>query len=145
MLNKWWKCSNALWKVATVIGVLAWKWPATPVATQTRSHVALQPRSLRSNLRSGVIFFFASLLLWLEREKNNAWYIHLTSRQPPPSLHNLTSAWPVMLLANNRLLYRSQIFARILGKRKFLSTSMLRWRFDSPPKFKCVVFVMKYC
>ena len=96
--------------------------------------------------------FFASLLLWLEREKNNAWYIHLTSRQPPPSLHNLTSAWPVMLLANNRLPYRSQIFARImsllksiLGKRKFLSTSMLRWLFDSPPKFKCVVFVMKYC
>ena len=47
--------------------------------------------------------FFASLLLWLEREKNNAWYIYLTSRQPPPNLHNLTSAWPVMLLANKRL------------------------------------------
>ena len=28
--------------------------------------------SLLYNLRSGVIFFFASLLLWLEREKNNA-------------------------------------------------------------------------
>ena len=26
------------------------------------------------------LFFFASLFLWLEREKNNAWYIHLTSR-----------------------------------------------------------------
>ena len=25
-----------------------------------------------SNLRSGVFFFFASFLLWLEREKNNA-------------------------------------------------------------------------
>ena len=31
------------------------------------------------NLRSGV-FFLASLLLWLEREKNNAWFIYLTSR-----------------------------------------------------------------
>ena len=79
----------------------------------------------------------ASLLLWLEREKkNNAWYIYLTSSQPPPNLHNLTSAWPVMLLANKRLPYGSQILARImsllksiLGKRKFLSTSMFRWRF----------------
>ena len=80
--------------------------------------------------------FFASLLLWLEREKYNAWYIYLTSRQPPPNLHNLTSAWPVMLLANKRLPYGNQILARImsllksiLGKRKFLSTSMFRWRF----------------
>ena len=79
----------------------------------------------------------AFLLLWLEREKkNNAWYIYLTSSQPPPNLHNLTSAWPVMLLANKRLPYGSQILARImsllksiLGKRKFLSTSMFRWRF----------------
>ena len=35
-------------------------------------------------------------------KKNNAWYIYLTSHQPPPNLHNLTSAWPVMLLANQR-------------------------------------------
>ena len=35
---------------------------------------------ISTNLRSGVIFFLASLFLWLEREKNNAWYIHLTSR-----------------------------------------------------------------
>ena len=92
------------------------------------------------NLSSGIIFilfyFFASLLLWLKREKNNAWYIHLTSHQPPPNLHNLTAAWPVMLLANKRLPYGNQILARImsllksiLGKRKFLSTSMFRWRF----------------
>ena len=40
---------------------------------------------ISTNLRSGVIFFLASLFLWLEREKNNAWYIHLTSRQPPPN------------------------------------------------------------
>ena len=46
-------------------------------------------------------FFFASLLFWLERKKNNAWYIYLTSHQPPPNLHNLTSAWPVMLLVWN--------------------------------------------
>ena len=75
------------------------------------------------------IYFFAFLLLWLEREKNNAWYIHLTSHQPPPNLHNLTSAWPVMLLASQRLRHGSQILAgimslskSILGKRKFLST-----------------------
>ena len=87
-------------------------------------------------LRSGVIFSFASLFLWLEREKNNAWYIHLTSRQPHPNLHNLTSARPVMLLANKRLPYGNQILARImsflksiLGKRKFLSTSVFRRRF----------------
>ena len=91
------------------------------------------------NLRSGVIIFFvvASLLLWLERETNNAWYIHLTSRHPPTNLHNLTSARPVMLLANHRLRDGNQIFARIclfwntviLRKRKFLTTSMFRWSF----------------
>ena len=88
------------------------------------------------NLRSGVIFFLASLLLWLEREKSNAWYIHLTSHQPPPNLHNLTSAWPVTLLANKRLPYRNQILARImsllksvLGEKNFLNTSVFRWRF----------------
>ena len=27
-------------------------------------------------------FFFTFLLLWHERETNNAWYIHLTSHQP---------------------------------------------------------------
>ena len=71
------------------------------------------------NLRSGVIFiiifFLASLLLWREREKNNAWYIHLTSHQPPPNLHNLTSAWPVMLLANQQLPDGNQIFVAIMG------------------------------
>ena len=83
------------------------------------------------------IYLFASMARELAREgKNNAWYIYLTSRQPPPNLHNLTSAWPVMLLANKRLPYGNQILARImsllksiLGKRKFLSTSMFRWRF----------------
>ena len=91
------------------------------------------------NVRSGVIiiffFFFASLLLWREREKNNAWYIHLTSHQPPPNLHNLTSALPVMLLVNQRLPDGNQILVGIMslslksvvGKRKFLNTC--RWRF----------------
>ena len=74
---------------------------------------------LVSNLRSGIIFiiifsFFASLLLWLKGKKNNAWYIYLTSRQPPPNLHSLTSAWPVMLLANQRLQDGNQILARII-------------------------------
>ena len=60
------------------------------------------------------LFFFclfASLLLWLEREKKNAWYIYLTSHQPPPNLHKLTSAWPVMLSANQRLPEGNQILA----------------------------------
>ena len=80
----------------------------------------------RLNLRSGVSFFFFFLLLWLEREKNNAWYIYLTSSQPPPNLHNLTFAWPVMFLANKRLPNGNQILARImsllksvLGKKNF--------------------------
>ena len=80
------------------------------------------------------LFFFASLAR--EGKKKNAWYTYLTSHQPPPNLHNLTSAWPVMLLANKRLPYGNQILARImsllksiLGKRKFLNTSMFRWRF----------------
>ena len=88
------------------------------------------------NLTSGVNFlkFFLPSLAW--GGKNNAWYIYLTSRQLPPNLHNLMSAWPVMLLANKRLPYGNQILAQImsllksiLGKRKFLSTSMLRSRF----------------
>ena len=83
------------------------------------------------NLRSGVYFFyfFAFFLLWLKREKNSGWYIHLTSHQLPPNLRNVTSAWPVMLLANQRLRHGNQILAgimslskSILGKRKFLST-----------------------
>ena len=54
--------------------------------------------------------------------------------QPPPYSHNLTSAWPVMLIANQRLPDGNQILAlimslskSILGKRKLLST--FRWRF----------------
>ena len=75
---------------------------------------------LVSNLRSGIIFFiiffffcfFASLA---RGEKNNAWYIYLSSRQPPPNLHSLTSAWSVMLLANQRLQDGNQILARIMS------------------------------
>ena len=62
--------------------------------------------SVAANLRTAVIFLFIYLLLLYffgSRGKNNAWYIYLTSRHPPPNLHNLTSAWPVMLLANKRL------------------------------------------
>ena len=65
--------------------------------------------------------FFTSLFLWLEREENNAWYIHLTSHQPPPILHYLTSAWHVMLLANQRLPARNQTLAGIMS----LSRSIL--------------------
>ena len=73
-------------------------------------------------------YFFASLLLWREREKNNTWYIHLTSHQPLPNFHNLTSAWPVMLLANQRLPDGNQILVGIMSLSqksivgKFLST-----------------------
>ena len=94
-----------------------------------------------------LLLLFASFLLWREREKNNAWYIHLTSHQPPPNLHNLTSAWPVMLLANQRLPDGNQILVgimslspkSILGKRKFLSTC--RWRFLKKT-FKCFFFYL---
>ena len=58
-------------------------------------------------------FFFASLAR--EGKKNNAWYIYLTSSQPPPNLHNLTFAWPVMFLANKRLPNGNQILARIMS------------------------------
>ena len=63
-------------------------------------------------------FFFFFLLLCFFRsrgKKNNAWYIHLTSRLPPPNLHNLTSPWPVTLLANKRLPYGNQILPRIMS------------------------------
>ena len=108
-------------------------------------------KSDKYNLRSGVIinyyyyyyyyyyfFFFCFFASLTRRWKNNAWYIHLTSHQPPPNLHNLTSAWPFMLLANQRFPDGNQIWVgimslspkSILGKRKFLSTC--RWRFLLP-------------
>ena len=82
-----------------------------------------------------ILFFFCFFASLTRGWKNNAWYIHLTSHQPPPNLHNLTSAWPFMLLANQRFPDGNQIFVgimslspkSILGKRKFLSTC--RWRF----------------
>ena len=83
-----------------------------------------------------IYFFIFCFFASLTREgKNNAWYIHLTSHQPLPNLHNLTSAWPFMLLANQQLPDGNQIFVgimslspkSILGKRKFLSTC--RWCF----------------
>ena len=72
----------------------------------------------RYNLKSSVIIIIIIiiiiiLLLWFERVKNNASNIHLTNRQPPPNLHNLTSAWPVTLLANQRLPDVNQILARM--------------------------------
>ena len=93
------------------------------------------------NLRSGVISFFACVA---REGKNNAWYIYLTSSQPPPNLHNLTFAWPVMFLANKRLPYGNQILARImsllksvLGENNFLNTSVFRWRFVKKKKLMC--------
>ena len=46
----------------------------------------LQIADVTLHLRSGVIIIIF-LLLWPEREKNNAWYIYLTSRQPPPLIY----------------------------------------------------------
>ena len=99
------------------------------------------------NLRSGVFFVLLLYFFGSRGEKNNAWYIHITSREPPPNLHNPTFPWPVMLFDNKRLPYGNQILARImsllksiLGKRKFLSTSMFRWRF-----LKRILNVFKYC
>ena len=59
------------------------------------------------------IFFFC--FFGSRGKKNNAWYIYLTSSQPPPNLHNLTFAWPVMFLANKRLPNGNQILARIMS------------------------------
>ena len=56
-----------------------------------------------------LLLFFVSLA---REGKNNACYIHITSRQPLPRLHNLTSAWPVILLANQHLPDGNQILAR---------------------------------
>ena len=100
-----------------------------------------------------IIMLFLLLCFFGSRwKKNNPRYIHLTSHQPPPTLHNLTSAWPVMLLANQRLPDGSQILAQImsllksiLGKRKFLSTFMFKWRFLKKILNVFFFFVMKYC
>ena len=105
------------------------------------------------NLRSGVIiiiiiylFLFFCFFAPLAREgKNNAWYIHLTSHQPLPNFHNLTSAWPVMLLANQRLPDGNQILVGIMSVSpksivgKFLSTCTPDGRQMALPKikFKC--------
>ena len=48
-----------------------------------------------------LLFFFC--FFGSRGEKNSAWYIYLTSSQPPPKVHNLTSTWPVMLLANKHI------------------------------------------
>ena len=43
---------------------------------------------VRLNLRSGVIFLLLLFASLAREGKNTAWYIHLTSRQPPRNLHN---------------------------------------------------------
>ena len=64
------------------------------------------------NLRWGVIIIILLLCFFGARGKK---YIHLTSHQPPPNLHNLTSALPVMLLANQWLPDGNQILVGIMG------------------------------
>ena len=129
-------CNMITHWIATWCWLVSLKWDCNECFKRSDRLQMIKPDTY--NLRSGVIIItiiFASLLPWREREKNNAWYIHLTSHQPPPNLHNLTSAWPVMLLANQRLPHGNQILVGImsllpkskLGKRKFLSTC--GWRF----------------
>ena len=132
-----------------------WKGGAQPLPYFSSKEV-VNPAGVSTNLvtwdKALVIYlFFASFFFFgLRGEKNNAWYIHLTSRQLPPNLPNLTSAWPVMLLANRRLPYGNQILARIMSLEinfrekeifKYVHVQMVL----PPQKFKCVVFVMKYC
>ena len=52
-----------------------------------------------------LLLFFVSLA---REGKNNACYIHLTSRQPLPRLHNLMFAWPAMLLANQHFFWNKK-------------------------------------
>ena len=82
--------------------------------------------SLTWDQASFFVFFFC--FFDSRGKKNNAWYIYLTSSQPPPNLHDLPFAWPVMFLANKRLPNGNQILARImsllkswsvLGEKKF--------------------------
>ena len=119
-------------------------WTATAQEWNSRHTHRTSYQSL-PNLRSGVIHFFFCFF-GSRGKKNNAWYIHLTSRQPPPNLDNLTSSWPVMLLASQRLPDGNQILApimsllkSILGKRKFLSTSMFRWCFVKKKFYMCIL------
>ena len=75
-----------------------------------------------------LLLFFVSLA---REGKNNARYIHLTSRQPLPRLHNLTSAWPVMLLANQHLPDGNQILAQkslLKSKKCRLKLTLNGWR-----------------
>ena len=83
--------------------IYKWVWPLS-WGDVTRDHLTWDQAS---------IFFFG--FFGSRGKKNNAWYIYLTSSQPPPNLHNLTFAWPVMFLANKRLPNGNQILARIMS------------------------------
>ena len=97
------------------------------------------------NLRSGVIVFilFPFLILWLEREKNNAWYIYLTSRQPLPNLHNLTSADCIINRAVKKVLSSGHKFLRAKASRDILKLrvsimvgpGVFKWYFPLQPPF----------
>ena len=118
----WTFCCNYVWSIYS---------NTTPTMDRIRSSNGSFSSDCTCHALSKMLTWDQALLLLfcffgsLAREGKNAWYIHLTSHQPPPYLHNLTSAWPVMLLANQRLPYGNQIFAgmslskSILGKRKF--------------------------
>ena len=44
------------------------------------------------------------------KKKINAWYIYLTSRQPPPNLHNLTSALTCHVISQSAFTRRESNF-----------------------------------
>ena len=103
-----------------MLDIFTSSWPGFPKMKNKTFECAQKCPKVLHNLRSGIIIFFTSLLLWLEREKSNALYIDLTTRQPPSNLHNLTSAWPVMLLANQCLPNGNQILERIMSLLKLI-------------------------
>ena len=95
-------------------------WGSGDHLAQSRRTQYSNSRSTRwsdANLRSGVFFFvfFFFCFFGSRGKKKNAWYIYLTSSQPPSNLHDLPFAWPIMFLANKRLPNGNQILARIMS------------------------------
>ena len=90
-----------------------------------------------------LLLFFVSLA---REGKNNACYIHLTSRQPLPRLHNLMFAWPAMLLANQHLPDGNQILARSLfwNKKYRLKSTTYGWRHFGQLEQHKIICIVSY-
>ena len=74
---------------------------------------------------------------------------YLTSSQPPPNVHNLTSTWPVMLLANKHIWESNFGTNNVSFEINFREKKIFKYvhvKMALPKKKNvCVVFVMKYC